>query len=257
MTDRAIRWEGFYNARDLGGLPLAGGGSTRYGAMIRCADPCLVTAAGWRSAVDAGFRTVLDLRNDDEAEPGAHPAVTLVAGTFSATSPAPVAPRPAEIRSLRVPLDDIEDVGFWRPLNEQGLNGTPLYYRPFVEAKAGRIAAALTAMACAGPGGIIFHCGGGRDRAGLISLLVLALAGVTPAAIAADYELSLGQIDPLIAAMGHPQRESDMRAFLMRRGTTVRASILDLLGGLDVSRLLGEAGMADAHIAALRSRLTG
>src|SRR5258708_28802036 len=73
VADRAIWWEGFYNARDLGGRPTISGAATRYGVLIRSADLRFVTAVGWQSAVDAGFRTVLDLRNDDEAEPGSIP----------------------------------------------------------------------------------------------------------------------------------------------------------------------------------------
>lgn len=61
---RDIAWEGFYNARDLGGLPTRDGRTTRHGALIRSADPCLVTPAGWRAATAAGVRTVVDLRNE-------------------------------------------------------------------------------------------------------------------------------------------------------------------------------------------------
>jgi hypothetical protein len=100
-------------------------------------------------------------------------------------------------------------------------------------------------------------CGGGRDRAGLVSLLVLALAGVTPEAIADDYELSLPQMQPLFAALGLQHREPSMHAFLQERGTTVRGSILDLLHGLDVEKYLAGAGIPGVDIAALRSRLVG
>jgi protein-tyrosine phosphatase len=62
---------------------------------------------------------------------------------------------------LLIPVDDVEDIGLWRRRNEEGLNGTPLYYRPFLDAKPERIAAALTAIARM-PGGVIFHCGAGR-----------------------------------------------------------------------------------------------
>jgi protein-tyrosine phosphatase len=207
MSDRAIRWEGFHNARDLGGLPTASGTITRCGALIRSADLRFVTAAGWQSAFDAGVRTVVDLRNDDEVAPGSVPTTTLGAGTLAVPAARTTASRPAGIGTVQVPLDDIGDTAFWREVNGQGLNGTPLYYRPFLEAKPRRIAAVITVMARAPQGGIVFHCGGGRDRAGLVSLLVLALAGVTPEAIADDYELSLPQMQPLFAALGLQRRE--------------------------------------------------
>jgi protein-tyrosine phosphatase len=255
VPDRAIRWDGFHNARDLGGLPTVNGGTTRFGQLIRSADPRFVTAAGWQSVVDAGFRTVIDLRNDDEAEPGSFPSTTLGAGTFAIPAATATARRPPELQSLRIPLDDIEDISFWRQINEQGLNGTPLYFGPFVKAKPERIAAVLTAIARARPGGVIFHCGAGRDRAGLVSLLMLSLAGVTVDAIAEDYELSLSQVGPLYDALGIEQQEPSMRADLQQRGSTIRAAITGVLDGLDVFQLLRNAAVPEADIAALRGRL--
>jgi len=52
--DRAVRWEGFYNARDLGGLPTATGAWTRRGRLIRSADTRFITAAGWEAARRVG-----------------------------------------------------------------------------------------------------------------------------------------------------------------------------------------------------------
>lgn len=66
VVDRSITWEGFYNARDLGGLATRDGRMTRPGALVRSADLRFVTEAGWRAAYDAGIRTIIDLRNDDE-----------------------------------------------------------------------------------------------------------------------------------------------------------------------------------------------
>jgi protein-tyrosine phosphatase len=234
---RQIRWPGFHNARDLGGLPTLSGRVTRFGTLIRSGDLRFVTPAGWQAAHAAGFRTIIDLRNDDEVRPG--PPVVL----------------PAGLDRIEVPLDDIQDVCFWRRLNEEGLNGTPLYYRPFLAAKPGRCAAALAAIAQARPGGVIFHCTAGRDRTGLIALLLLALAGVRPAAIADDYALSAGQVRPLLAALDVPDTTTGIEAELRRRGTTARAAVLDALSGLDAASRLRAAGLRDTDITTLRSRL--
>ena len=40
------------------------------------------------------------------------------------------------------------------------------------------------------PGGIAYHCGVGRDRTGLITMLLLAVANVPAEEIAGDYALS-------------------------------------------------------------------
>jgi protein-tyrosine phosphatase len=254
-VDRVVRWEGFFNARDLGGLPTVTGARTRYGLLIRSADTRFITAAGWEAARDAGIRVVIDLRNPDEVEPGSLPTATLGAGTFAVPAARTTAARPADIHTMLVPLDDIEDLDLWHRLNGEGLNGTPLYYRPFLDAKPERIAAALTAIARVPGGGVIFHCGGGRDRTGLISLMLLSLADVTPEAIVADYELTLGQLAPLYAALGIEGGEPDIREYLKSRGTTIAETIMSLIRDLDVAEYLGAAGVSGADIDALRRRL--
>jgi len=254
-VDRVVRWEGCCNARDLGGLPTVTGASTRYGRLIRSADTRFITAAGWEAARDAGIRVVIDLRNADEVEPGSRPVATLGAGTFAVPAARTAAVRPADIQTMLIPLDDIGDLGLWRRLNGEGLNGTPLYYRPFLDAKPERIAAVLTAIARVPDDGVIFHCGAGRDRTGLISLLLLTLAGVTPEAIVADYELTFGQLAPLYVALGLEQDEWDVREHLKSRGTTVSETIIGLIRDLDVAEYLAAAGVSGADIDALRGRL--
>ena len=52
--------------------------------------------------------------------------------------------------------------------------GTPLYYGPFVERFPARIEQVLDAIEQARPGGVLFHCVGGRDRTGLVAIAALA-----------------------------------------------------------------------------------
>ena len=127
---RTIRWDGFHNARDLGGLPTAGGGVTRYGRLIRSADPRFITAAGWAAAQAAGVRLVIDLRNPEEVEPGAAPgAASLGAATFAVPAAGSVAPRPAGVQTVLIPLDDSADLVLWQRLRGEGLDGTALSCR--------------------------------------------------------------------------------------------------------------------------------
>ncbi len=252
--DRAVTWEGFHNTRDLGGLPTAAGRTTRRGAFFRAADLRFVTETGWAQARESGVRTVIDLRNADEIRPTAD-APTALAGSAqfaAATGPA----TPADIDRVEVPLDDIDDLEFWRFVNRERLNATPLYYRVFLERKAERCAAVMTAIARSAPGGVLFHCGGGRDRTGLVALLLLALADVTPDAIAADYDLSAEAVKPLYAAMGAEDQGPVIAALLAERGTTTAAAIRETLDGFDVERYLLGAGVGSAHLDDVRHRLT-
>jgi protein tyrosine/serine phosphatase len=152
-------------------------------------------------------------------------------------------------------LDDVEDVAFWRSLNDQRLNGTPLYCRPFLERKPQRCAAAVAAVAHARPGQVIFHCGGGRDRTGLLALLLLALVDVEPDSIATDYELSTEPRRALLAAMGHKDDLALFEQALAARGTTARAAVLATLEGFDAETYLQSAGLTADDLTLVRSRL--
>lgn len=232
------------------------GRRTRFGAFIRSGDLRFVTDAGWQMAYEAGVRTIIDLRNEDEIRPSAGKQLTSQAG--SGTLPvAQVAAAPASLVTTEVPIDDVGDARFWQQLNEERLNGTPLYFRPFLQRKPGRCAAAITALAEAREGGIIFHCGAGRDRTGLVTLLLLALVGVEQEAIADDYALSTDAVRALFAAVGREDEGPAIEAGLARRGTTARAAILATLNGFDARQYLLGAGVSPVNLAALETRLVG
>jgi protein-tyrosine phosphatase len=76
-----------------------------------------------------------------------------------------------------------------------------------------------------------------------------------PEAIATDYELTLGKLAPLYAALGLEQDEWDVRDYLKSRGTTVSETITSLVRDLDVADYLAAAGVSGADIDALRRRL--
>jgi protein-tyrosine phosphatase len=232
--DRTVGWDGFHNARDLGGLPTRDGRRTRRGAFYRSAMLGLVTDRGWQEAREAGVRTVVDLRNDDE-----------VAADDA---------RPVGITHVRVRLDGVEDVDLWEHLRREGLDGTPMYFLPFLARRPDRVAAAMTTLARSEPG-IVFHCSAGRDRTGLITLLLLALADVEPDAVAEDYGLSVEPLRALSALVGRPDDSAEVEGFLTARGTTATAAVLATLEELDVATYLRDAGVAAADVLVLRRRL--
>jgi hypothetical protein len=235
-VDRHLAWDGCDNARDLGGLPTTDGGVTRRGALVRSDALQKLTAAGWAALVDHGVRTVVDLRNADERGPDA-------------------APRPSGITTIQVPLDVAEDREFWDVWEHGPQFGTPLYYRPHLERFPARNAEVVAAIARAAPGGVAFHCQGGRDRAGQVALLVLTLAGVEPEAIADDYELSEERLRATYAARGEPDQAPALNGYLAQQGTTARGALLDVLSGLDLQAHLAAAGLTADDVAALRRRL--
>ncbi|MGW5716056.1 tyrosine-protein phosphatase [Amycolatopsis sp. NPDC003865] len=250
--DRAVTWAGFHNTRDLGGLPTRSGGTTRRGVFFRAADLRFVTGDGWARAREAGVRTVIDLRNPDEIRPTADAPTALAGSARFAAATEPAAP--AGIDRVEVPLDDIGDLEFWRYVDGERLNGSPLYYPVFLDRKADRCAAVVEAIARSAPGGVLFHCGAGRDRTGLVALLLLALADVEPDAIAADYELSAEALKPLYAVMGAEDQGPAIAAILAERGTTTAAAVRATLDGFDVERYLLDAGVGGQDLDNIRRR---
>jgi protein-tyrosine phosphatase len=221
-ADRRLRWDGCGNARDLGGLRTVDGRRTRWGALVRADAVSRLTADGWSALHDHGVRTVIDLRNGDELGPDA-------------------APRPADLVTVHLPLDGSEDTDFWDEWTSGPQFGTPLYYGPFLERFPRRTAEIIAAIARAEPGGVLFHCMAGRDRTGLIAMLVLALAGVAHDGIAADYELTAELFDE----------------FLATRGTSARELVLATLAALDVEAYVQAGGVTGGDLVALRGRLLG
>lgn len=156
---------------------------------------------------------------------------------------------------MRLALDDLADTEFWERCRDDGLDGSPLYYPPFMVRKPDRCAAAVAAVADARPGGVLVHCGIGRDRTGLVTMLLLALVGVAPDDLAADYELSADRLPPPGARPGGNGRRWSPQEALTRRNTTARAVLLATLEAVDVEAHLRAGGLRDDQVAAVRARL--
>jgi protein tyrosine/serine phosphatase len=225
MNERVLTWEGCMNVRDLGGLRTSDGRLTQWGSIVRSDTPARLSAAGWSALYAYGIRTIITLRTDG-----------LVETELDVTPPY------ADLATVQMAIEDFTDAEFVQQCVESDLWCTPLYYRDALRRWPERHAAVISAVAQARPGGVVFHCIRGNDRTGIIALLLLALAGVTPAEIVADYELSP---DP------------DRAEILARHQSTVREAILSALDGLDIERYLAAGGVSQADLAAVRQRLIG
>ncbi|HYI98930.1 MAG TPA: tyrosine-protein phosphatase [Thermoleophilaceae bacterium] len=236
MDSRHLAWEGCFNVRDLGGLRTRDDCRTRSGRIVRADSVEALTASGWAALSAYGVRTVIDLRNDDEIGVDA-------------------APRPATVTTVHLPLDGSENREFW-DIWDSGLQfATPLYYGPHLQRFPERSVAVLAAIARAEPGGVVVHCASGRDRAGQVTMLLLALVGVATEEIAADYGLSAERLTARYAARGEPDQGPLVEAFLADRGTSAVELITALLRDLDVEATLLDAGLTRQDVSALRRRL--
>ena len=143
VTDRSVTWGGLHNARDLGGLP-AGTTVTRPGRIFRTPRLDGLDEQGWTELVDAGVRTIVDLRNPHEIEP---------------------LPLPAGVTRHHRPVEVWEDRDFMARWGD--VLDSPEYYRANLEAWPELVVAAVRAVAHAPDGAVVIHCSAGRDRTGL------------------------------------------------------------------------------------------
>ncbi len=223
MNARVLVWEGCSNVRDLGGLRTSDGRMTCWGAVVRSDTPARLTAAGWSALYDYGIRTIVTLRTDGMQE-----------DELNFTPPYP------DLITVQVAIEDITDKEFAQQWAATGLWGTPLYYRDALRRWPERHAAVVSAIARARPGAVLFHCIRGHDRTGIIAMLLLALVGVAPDEIIADYVIS-------------PDPERD--ELLAREHSSVRDAILGALEGLDIGGYLAVGGTSQDDLAAVRKRL--
>ena len=148
------------NARDLGGYPLADGGFTKKGRVIRCEVPLAPTENDLTYLRENGFRTVIDLRDARAAENTPHGLKNRDGFDYHSCA----------VDAGSKPAENPDDV----PLTYLEITGEPEFRR------AWRIFALSD-------GGVLYNCTAGRDRTGTFSMILLTHAGVLYEAVTEDY----------------------------------------------------------------------
>ena len=223
MRNRQLKWDGCINVRDLGGLPACDGRKTRWGALVRSDAPSKLTAKGWDALWVHGIRTLISLRTEGKAE-----------HDFDLPY------LPSGIDVVSVANEDLGDPEFVQQWAATDLWCTPLYYQDALRRWPQRHADVVATFAQAQTGGVLMHCSRGHDRTGIISMLMLAVVGVSSADIVSDYELS-----------PDPERDEILRA----RNTSSRNVILDTLPNLEVETYLLAAGLSRSDLETAKERL--
>jgi protein tyrosine/serine phosphatase len=249
--ERDLIWDGCLNVRDLGGLPTADGGETRFGSVIRADSVRQLSGAGWQALVDAGVRTAIDLRGDHEREDD------------------PPAELPIEV--VHVPFMEASEEE-WEEIAEEleaatssapdEATATRDAYLIFLERFAGNVAASVRAVANAPEGAVVIHCVGGKDRTGLLSAFLLHLAGVSDDEIAADYALSEERLLPRHQVWFDAAETEEELQRLRRIAQTPAASMKGVFAELErrygsVEGYLRRIGLTDEELAELSARLRG
>lgn len=182
-ASRMIALEGVDNVRDLGGIPVYGGRVVAPGLIFRGGALCGATSADRRMLFEElRISCVIDLRCgwEVEAKPNAvHP----------------------EVDQLHIPFYDLEKVGIEydkgaHPGQKVGRDVAcepDDFYRSLANPKTvGQMRECLAQVIARTTNGLAIyqHCSGGKDRTGIMTLLVLTVLGASFHDILEDYLLT-------------------------------------------------------------------
>jgi protein tyrosine/serine phosphatase len=232
--ERILRWDGCVNVRDLGGLPLAGGGETAYRVVVRADSLPHLTEAGRAALVDYGVSLVVNLRPQREDDEDPMEAL-----------PVPVVRQPMDPRPVEAAWE-------WPTMREA--------YLGFADHYRAELAQALTLLGDAEPPAAI-HCAGGRDRTGIACGMALWLAGVERDAIAADHALSdehlMERTADWIAQAADDEELERRRRIVQPPGRTLAEVLEEIEESEGIRNRLVAAGADEAALDILVARLRG
>jgi protein-tyrosine phosphatase len=266
LTSDAPHWidlEGAVNARDLAGVPLAGGGTIARGRLLRSDNLQDLTPADVDHLVDDhGLRAVIDLRTGVEVRlegPG-----PLVGDDRVRVEHRSLYPEAGE-HTDAVQADTIVP---WQNgvhgADMPGESPTVRTYFGYLEHRPDSIVGALRTIAePPEDGAALVHCAAGKDRTGLVVALALEVAGAQRDAIVADYALTSERSAAIVGRLaGSPTYARDMVTDDPQHHAARPESMARILELLDERHgspagWLAEHGLEDDAMAALRARLRG
>ncbi|EUB31309.1 tyrosine-protein phosphatase [Olsenella uli] len=228
------------NVRDLGGIPVPGG-STLTRRFVRSASLSELSEEDVDYLVGYGITLDLDLRSPEEVM----------------RSP-DVLGRHRAIRYLNVPALDLNLHDPDLKAAQTGDEELSYFARGYLRILANQDAVRriFTFFATARPTDcVIFHCAAGMDRTGIVSMLLLALAGADEDHVAADYAYSFFPHEVADAAIFGDTPPQDFDPLLVDVIRSVFRILLKRYGSC--SAYLSACGLATTQIEAVRGHLTG
>ncbi len=250
---RHLAFDGSANLRELGGYTTTDGRRTQWHRFLRSATPNAITHQGQQELINYGVGAIVDLRSsrDQESSPNIF----------------------AESEEIRFHHHD-----FWgsrladfksSPSSPGQAERLADLYRTGLARCGGVIVEIMTTFAEAGDHATVFHCSAGKDRTGLVSAMLLGVAGVPHDTIADDFALTAryhkdakrdhDEPDPMAIPKGAAKGTTGeplpvyMHSCLPETMHLALQYLDENHGGIE--QYLRHHGLADRHIDRLRSKL--
>lgn len=230
-------FEGLWNLRDLGGLPVAGGGRTRHRRLFRSGTLWFATMADCNVMAGLEFDTCIDLRLPQEELHEDDWLCELL-----------------DLRYYHLPIEVPDD-----PKRVTLVyNGGPDHYLRLLQHNAAKYVRTLEIISDDDNHPLLFHCAAGLDRTGVLAALTLACLGVEPEAIVADYvESDVGIQHIIDKYRGHKLYDAaSAESHGHRVEPDVMREFLSVVGGTDGLRDWAvDNGLKDTSLERMRAAL--
>ncbi len=260
-----ITIEGLRNFRDVGGMPLRGGGSVRSGVLYRAEGLAAVTDAGLDALAESPIGVIADFRTEAERQqapdrlPPSRSFEVLnlsvlegaLTGAASAAARGGAEMTPELVAAAMAQLPRLDEL-YLRML-EHGADAFA------------RTARAVAASRDDEPTAVLVHCTAGKDRTGVAVALILDAVGADRAAIVADDAQSEQKLagewaDRMLAGirgMGAPLTPAIVELVTRTPPAAIATALawIDARGG--ATAYLRSGGLDDDELTALRTRLAG
>ena len=229
-SQRRYNLENIVNCRDLGGYP-SRYGVTQFGRFIRGGTVIRPTDADIKALKKLNVSTVIDLRGDFETvnQPNNFERLTENVSHISLYEL-----NVADVKGAKIELSDV--------------------YKIIVDSYKENIAKVLKTIADAPDGAVLYHCFLGKDRTGILSMLLLTIAGVDEDDIVADYQLTFTYLEKFIRNNSDKLWETDMKMHYSLPETmrTLIEYINEKYGS--VTEYILQTGVTETEIEKIRKR---
>ncbi len=242
---RHLALEGAYNVRDLGGYETTDGRTTRWRTFLRSDLMDKLTANDQEMLLGLGIKSVIDLRRARELDE--------TPNVFRDNQ------RVNYLHHNMAGDGHLSHEG--EPEVDTQAERVRLGYGRFLDQRQEAIKAILGALSEPDNQPAIFHCAAGTDRTGVVSALLLALAGVPDETIGNDYALSADALFARYEVEGPPESytgeltlEGVRDGYAIGEGMVLLMQYLrDGYGGAE--SYARHFGLTDTQIANIRSAL--
>ncbi len=214
-NQRHLKLSGCMNLRELGGYQTTDGKQTKWQTLFRSDSLHQLPKSSQQQVIDYGIKTIIDLRSNFELE----------------TETYPLSQR-TEIQYFNFPLIAEDQRNIIAAIKHQSL----LELNTFLLKERSQVIKTILETIATTSTPVVIHCAVGKDRTGIISALLLAIAGVSPETIAQDYNLSDAYLAPLYEEL-RPQAEQENFTHLLSSPVQTMIDIFQYLdtnyGGLE------------------------